>query len=236
MVERDRIDGSGEPDFRIGEWLVRPELGLLERGGRSVHLEARTMAVLVCLARHAPNLVTKERLLGEVWAGTPFVSEDVISHAVWELRRALGDAARSPTFIETLARKGYRLRVPVGPPGEAPQTSRPAPGPSWQRRGVDSGFRRNDAMGAGGGIAVGPPGSNTHLERGQEDDLRRLRPTKSRAPATATTTSFRRKPESRVGGGRGMAPIGHPPSAAAPPAHARASVATARRGFRLSPE
>ncbi len=120
MAQHESVTLTGEADFKLGDWWVRPSLLVLERGEESPHLEARTMAVLVCLARHAPALVTKERLLEEVWADTPFVSEEVISHAVWELRRALGDAARAPSYIQTIARKGYRLLVEVARPTGSP--------------------------------------------------------------------------------------------------------------------
>jgi len=70
------------------------------------------MGVLVCLARHAPRVVSRETLLEEVW-GDAFVGDEVVSHAIWELRRALGDSARDPTYIQTIPRKGYRLLAEV---------------------------------------------------------------------------------------------------------------------------
>ena len=77
------------------------------------------MEVLKCLARHAPKVVSKGRILEEVWAEA-FVGEEVISHAIWELRRAFSDDARNPKYIQTVQRKGYRLLEPVfWPAGEA---------------------------------------------------------------------------------------------------------------------
>ncbi len=66
------------------------------------------MDVLVCLARHAPGMVTKQRIIEEVW-GEAFVGDEVISHAIWELRKTLDDDARDPHYIQTIPRKGYRL-------------------------------------------------------------------------------------------------------------------------------
>src|SRR3954451_9151891 len=102
------IQGSWEPDFFVADWRARPALGQLERGDLVAEVEARSMQVLVCLARHAPNVVSKQRLMREVW-GESFVSEEVLSHAIWELRKAFGDEARNPRYIQTIARKGYRL-------------------------------------------------------------------------------------------------------------------------------
>ncbi len=78
------------------------------------------MAVLVCLGRHAPGVVTKERLLEEVWSDSPFVGDDVISHAIWELRKALGDPARDPAYIRTVPRKGYQLMAEILRPQGSP--------------------------------------------------------------------------------------------------------------------
>jgi tetratricopeptide (TPR) repeat protein/DNA-binding winged helix-turn-helix (wHTH) protein len=106
------MHSSWEPDFFIADWRVRPALGTLERGGASVPIEPRAMQVLACLARHAPEVVSKQRLMREIW-GDAFVTDEVLSHAVWELRKAFGDEARSPRYIQTLARKGYRLLAEV---------------------------------------------------------------------------------------------------------------------------
>jgi serine/threonine-protein kinase len=106
------MQGSWEPDFFVADWRVRPALGQLERGGTVVSVEARSVQVLSCLAHHAPNVVSKERLIREVW-GEAFISDEVLSHAIWELRKAFGDEARNPRYIQTIARKGYRLLAEV---------------------------------------------------------------------------------------------------------------------------
>ncbi|HEY2294238.1 MAG TPA: protein kinase [Thermoanaerobaculia bacterium] len=106
------MQGSWEPDFFVADWRVRPALGQLERGDLVAEVEARSMQVLVCLARHAPNVVSKQRLMREVW-GDSFVTDEVLSHAIWELRKALGDEARNPRYIQTIAKKGYRLLAEV---------------------------------------------------------------------------------------------------------------------------
>ena len=106
-------------DFKAGDWWVRPTQNLVERTDEVRNLEARSMGVLVCLAKYAPGVVSKERLLNEVWEGA-FVGEDAIAHAVWELRKAFGDSAREPSYIQTVPRKGYRLIAEVLRPQGAP--------------------------------------------------------------------------------------------------------------------
>ena len=111
---------SSPTDFKIGEWWVRPQRHVLERSGDVRSVELRSMEVLVCLARHAPNVVAKEKLLAEVWTDSPFVGDDVISHAIWELRKALEDSAKDSTYIRTVPRRGYQLVAEVLRPQGSP--------------------------------------------------------------------------------------------------------------------
>ena len=81
------------------------------------------MDLLVELARRPGKVVRKERLLRRVW-GDSFVTEGVLKHAVWELRRALGDSVAKPRFIETVPRRGYRLAARVSRVLKAPHRPR----------------------------------------------------------------------------------------------------------------
>lgn len=113
-------------ELRIGEWRVRPELGELVGPEGAVRVESRSMEVLLDLAEHAGEVRTREELLAAVW-GEAFVTEEVLTHAIWDLRRALGDSAREPRYIQTLARRGYRLVAPVvAADGEGPAQGRAA--------------------------------------------------------------------------------------------------------------
>jgi TolB-like protein/Flp pilus assembly protein TadD len=70
------------------------------------------MAVLQRLADSAGGLVSKQQLLDEVWEGA-FVGDDVISRCIADIRRATNDDAHTPTVVETVPRRGYRLIAPV---------------------------------------------------------------------------------------------------------------------------
>lgn len=98
--------------FFIGEWEVLPDLNRLRRGGDVVEVEPRVMAVLEELARVPGRVVTREDLHRTVW-GDVIVTDDALTRCVRELRRLLGDDARTPTFIETISKRGYRLIAPV---------------------------------------------------------------------------------------------------------------------------
>jgi len=80
----------------------------LARAGEAVPLSPRALDLLAFLARRAGQLVTKDELLDQVW-GRRFITEGVIKTAMSELRAALGDDARSPQWLETVPRRGYRF-------------------------------------------------------------------------------------------------------------------------------
>jgi TolB-like protein/DNA-binding winged helix-turn-helix (wHTH) protein len=103
-----------EGDFQVGSWLIEPSLNAVSRTGESIHLAPKVMGVLVCLAQHAGQAVSKEDLLQTVWPDT-FVGDDVLKGSISELRRVLGDDAREPTIIQTIPKRGYRLVAPVQP-------------------------------------------------------------------------------------------------------------------------
>jgi adenylate cyclase len=99
-------------DLRVGSWVVTPSLNSIASQGRTARLEPKVMEVLVCLAQHPGDTVSKEQLFQAVWPRT-VVTEDVLKRCIAELRRAFGDDAREPHIIETISKRGYRLVAPV---------------------------------------------------------------------------------------------------------------------------
>ncbi len=105
--EKNKGEGQSPRPFRTGGWRVEPARCLLVSGSQEIRLEPKVMDVLVCLARRADEVVSREELIRDVWEGR-FVGDEVISVAVFELRKALGDNAREPRWVETIPRRGYR--------------------------------------------------------------------------------------------------------------------------------
>src|SRR5256885_13173235 len=101
-------------DFRVGPWLIQPSLNTISQNGTSNRVEPKIMGVLVCLAEHTGEVVSKEKLLQAVWPDT-FVSDDVLKRSISELRRAFGDDAHESRVIETIPKRGYRLVAVVKP-------------------------------------------------------------------------------------------------------------------------
>ena len=84
----------------------------LWRSDEPIRLSHKGFAVLQCLMSYSGQLVTKDDLLETAWRET-LVSEAALTTTIRELRRALGDDARSPRFIQTVHGRGYRFLAPV---------------------------------------------------------------------------------------------------------------------------
>jgi len=99
-------------EFRVGDWLVEPDLNRITRADRMVQVEPRVLEVLVCLASRPGEVFPKDKIIPLVWADT-YVTDEVLTYSISELRKAFGDDARNPRIIQTIPRKGYRLIAPV---------------------------------------------------------------------------------------------------------------------------
>ena len=104
--------GNSAQVVQIGEWLVNPALDVISRGAETRKLEPRTMRLLMCLASAAPDVVSVDALLTEVWSGV-IVSPASVYQAISQLRKLLDDTDPDPTYVATVPRRGYRLVVPV---------------------------------------------------------------------------------------------------------------------------
>jgi DNA-binding winged helix-turn-helix (wHTH) protein len=95
-------------------------MNLIAWNGVAVHVEPKAIEVLLELAEHPGEVVSKTSLLQSVWGGV-YICEEVVTNAVSMLRRALRDEARTPCIIQTIPKRGYRLIAPIawesGPPG-----------------------------------------------------------------------------------------------------------------------
>jgi DNA-binding winged helix-turn-helix (wHTH) protein len=82
----------------------------LRRAGRVIRLERIPMEVLILLARRPNVLVTRAEVKALVWGSDVFLEHDAaINTAIRKIRRALGDDASQPRFIETVVGKGFRF-------------------------------------------------------------------------------------------------------------------------------
>ncbi len=130
---------AGCRTVRIGEWCLRPAEGLLVRDGEEIRLRPRSADVLALLADRPGEAVSKEELFAGVWQGVA-VEDGALAHCISEIRKALGDSSRSPRYIETLPKRGYRLVAAVDRDVAAPPVLAPPvagrPGPRLRRHAL----------------------------------------------------------------------------------------------------
>jgi tetratricopeptide (TPR) repeat protein/TolB-like protein/DNA-binding winged helix-turn-helix (wHTH) protein len=94
--------------FYLGDLLIEPLKGEVSDGEESRHMPPKAVELLMCLAERPGEVVERAELLAAVW-GAGQGSEEALSHAISNLRQALGDHPDDPAYIQTLPRRGYRL-------------------------------------------------------------------------------------------------------------------------------
>src|SRR5450631_4644137 len=94
--------------FRFADVEVREREFSLVKSGEALPVEPKAFRVLLILLRNPQKLIPKDELLTAVWGDTA-VSENSLARSIALLRRLLGDEARNPRYIETVATVGYRF-------------------------------------------------------------------------------------------------------------------------------
>jgi DNA-binding winged helix-turn-helix (wHTH) protein/TolB-like protein/tetratricopeptide (TPR) repeat protein len=134
-VNAPNPNASGLPSGRLAfeDFELRLDTSELSRDGRPVKLQRQPARLLGLLASRSGEMVTREEIRREIWGEDAFLEvESAINFAVRQIRRALGDSATEPRFVETLPRLGYRFLPAVRRRGDGEEpaaTEAPAPPP-----------------------------------------------------------------------------------------------------------
>ena len=111
--------------YRFGPFTVDAGSYRLLRGSEVIPLSPKIIDLLLYLVARQSALVPKDELFAALWPDVA-VTDNALTQAVSELRQALGDDSSKPTYIQTVARRGYRFIAPV----EAAAPSRPSAAPA----------------------------------------------------------------------------------------------------------
>ncbi|MGD9813901.1 MAG: winged helix-turn-helix domain-containing protein [Hyphomonadaceae bacterium] len=122
---------ANEPDFMLGSLRVSPSSSRVFAVGRETRIEAKTMAVLVVLARAAGATVTRDALIGMCWDGR-VVSDDAVARTIAKVRSVARVAAPPAFTLETVRKVGYRL-IAAAAAVEAPAAPTPL---AWSLSGA----------------------------------------------------------------------------------------------------
>src|SRR4029453_18802551 len=130
----------------------------LEEPAGATRLNPKAFEVLRVLIERPGQLVLKNQLLDEVWPDT-HVADGVLKVCMAEIRKALGDSATAPRFVETVHRRGYRFvaKVIAADPAVAPAARGGARAHSllaWPPGGLPTAQAPVGLVGRGGGIDV----------------------------------------------------------------------------------
>ena len=108
-----------EADLRAAE---------LRRGGNRLKLQLQPFQVLVALLERPKEVVTRDELRQRLWPQDTFVDFDHgLNTAMVKLRDVLGDSASKPTYIETIAKRGYRFLTEAEAISEQPASATAKP-------------------------------------------------------------------------------------------------------------
>lgn len=100
---------------RLGDRIVDlslREIAPADGVGASMRVTPKSIGVLTALIEDAGKLVTRDALIERVWPNT-LPTDDVLTQAVTQLRKAFRDECERPQYIETVSKRGYRLIAPV---------------------------------------------------------------------------------------------------------------------------
>ncbi|MGE8232725.1 MAG: winged helix-turn-helix domain-containing protein, partial [Stenotrophomonas sp.] len=110
------IEKPSSDRLRVGECLVVLSSREVHQPAtsRTQRLTPKSVGVLLVLARRPGQVVTRDELFAEVWPDT-MPTNDVLTQAVTQLRKAFAatEAGEGASYIETIAKTGYRLLAPV---------------------------------------------------------------------------------------------------------------------------
>jgi TolB-like protein/Flp pilus assembly protein TadD len=98
--------------YVFGHFRLEPAECRLERDGLLLPLTPKAFAMLLVLVRNSGRLVEKEFLMQEIWPDA-FVEESNLTFTISVIRKALGERARTGSYIETVPKRGYRFAAPV---------------------------------------------------------------------------------------------------------------------------
>lgn len=136
---------ANHPLFQLGTAIVDPMRCVIRVDNADKHIEPQVMGVLVHLVAQPGKVITREELLQTAWPDT-IVNDGALSKSVSVLRKVLGDNARTPQFIETIPKVGYRVVAPVRYIDRPGSNGQHADRPPSSRLGTSTTRRRNTSF------------------------------------------------------------------------------------------
>jgi DNA-binding winged helix-turn-helix (wHTH) protein len=159
--------------IRFGAFTFDPATGALNKNGTPVPLQSQPARVLALLTAQPGVIVMRDELRSEVWRDTWVDFDQGLNFCIRQIRIALDDEARHPTFVQTLPNRGYRFVAAVTPLA-APTLALPPE----RRHSLRGRLTRAAGLSAAaliGGIAIGVESARLVIaELGPTSDIQHL--------------------------------------------------------------
>lgn len=98
--------------LKIGVCTIYPQEHTFQyEGDKKQSLQPKVVDVILYLAKHYPNIISREELIDTIWNGNYYVGEKSLTNAIWQLRKSLRSASGDSEVIETIRKTGYRLLI-----------------------------------------------------------------------------------------------------------------------------
>ena len=180
--------------YKFGDFAVDVDQRVLLRAGKPVPLTPKMFDTLLILVENGGRIVRKEELMERLWPDT-FVEDANLPVYIQKLRKALGDRADGPLYIETVERRGYRFIADVekglnGSTATDAQSTRglnsyaPLPGAGANGEG------RGAAPRVGGEVGPGASDDLVNTEGAQADRAPARRPVRYKAAFIAAVVAL----------------------------------------------
>ncbi|HKS41036.1 MAG TPA: winged helix-turn-helix domain-containing protein, partial [Blastocatellia bacterium] len=121
MTDSNNTSPSG---YRFDDVVIDCKNFRVEKNGQTRTLTPRAFDILVFLVARRGRAVEKQELFEQIWKGT-FVTDNALTRVIKEIRRAIGDDADAPRYIETIPKRGYRFIAEITQISDAAKTSQP---------------------------------------------------------------------------------------------------------------
>ena len=201
--------------FKVGDWLVEPRLDRISCESERRSVRPKVMDLLVYLAHRHGQVVSSDELLEQLWPDR-VVTGGSVYRCVGELREVLDRGTDAPVYIETIPKKGYRLRPTVVGVDEQHEADNPVARPvlvrtviaallaaslfsAWLLDRVNDESLANEPMRPSIAVlalqAIGSEGDDSYFSEGLSEDLitRLARVPELRVISRSSSFSFRKK-------------------------------------------
>jgi DNA-binding response OmpR family regulator len=108
LLRRDPADAAPAPPAQFGDCVLDKRTFELKRGKKAVALSARELKLFQMFAAHPREVLSRDRLLNDVWGYEYYGTTRTLDQTIVQLRKKLADLGADPKQIATVHAVGYR--------------------------------------------------------------------------------------------------------------------------------